>query len=74
METQSVACLPFAVVEVYRDPAPVLDVWEELEAVAPISIYQTRAFLLSWLETLGTAQKITPLFHAKRVADRNVES
>ena len=40
--------------------------WAELEALAPVSIYQTRAFLLPWIETLGAARKITPLFVAAK--------
>jgi CelD/BcsL family acetyltransferase involved in cellulose biosynthesis len=56
----------FATVEVYRDPAAVLRAWEEIEAVAPISAYQTRAFLIPWLETLGASLKIAPLFIAAK--------
>lgn len=54
--------VPFAKVEVHRSPAPVLADWAELEAFVPASVYQTRAFLLPWLETLGRARKIEPLF------------
>jgi CelD/BcsL family acetyltransferase involved in cellulose biosynthesis len=61
----------FAKVEIHREPAPVLDAWAELEGVAPASAYQTRAFLLPWLETLGAARKIEPLFiTAKDQMDR----
>lgn len=59
-------CRAFAKVEIYRDPAPILDAWAELEAVTPASVYQTRAFLLPWLETLGAARKIEPLFIAAK--------
>lgn len=52
----------FAKVEVHRDAAPILAAWAELEAIAPASVYQTRAFILPWLETLGAARKIEPLF------------
>lgn len=53
----------FATVEVYRDPVPaVLAAWEELEAVAPISTYQTRAFLIPWLKALASSLEIKPLF------------
>lgn len=52
----------FSEVEIHREPAAVLAAWAELEAVAPASAYQTRDFLLAWLETLGAARKIAPLF------------
>lgn len=52
----------FAKIEIHRDPTAVLEAWAELEAVAPASVYQTRAFLLPWLESLGAARKIEPLF------------
>jgi CelD/BcsL family acetyltransferase involved in cellulose biosynthesis len=56
------AARAFAKAEIYRDVAPVLAAWAELEAIAPASVYQTREFLLPWLETLGAARKIEPLF------------
>ena len=52
----------FAKVEIHRDAGPILTAWAELEAITPASIYQTRAFLLPWLETLGAARKVEPLF------------
>jgi CelD/BcsL family acetyltransferase involved in cellulose biosynthesis len=52
----------FAKVEVHRDAGAVLSAWAELEAITPASFYQTRAFLLPWLETLGAARNIEPLF------------
>lgn len=52
----------FAKVEVHRASAAIKSDWAELEALAPVSVYQTRAFLLPWIETLGAARKITPLF------------
>jgi CelD/BcsL family acetyltransferase involved in cellulose biosynthesis len=54
--------LAFAKVEIHRDAGSVLAAWAQLEAIAPVSAYQTRAFLLPWLETLGAARKIEPLF------------
>jgi CelD/BcsL family acetyltransferase involved in cellulose biosynthesis len=51
-----------AKVEVYRDPAAVDALWAALEESAAASAYQTRAFLLPWLETLGAARDIEPLF------------
>ncbi|MDR3408294.1 MAG: GNAT family N-acetyltransferase [Methylovirgula sp.] len=56
----------FAKVEVHRAAAAIEADWAELEALAPVSVYQTRAFLLPWLETLGAARKITPLFIAAK--------
>jgi CelD/BcsL family acetyltransferase involved in cellulose biosynthesis len=44
---------PFARVDVYTDPRAALDAWTELEAIAPVTGYQTRRFLLPWLDTLG---------------------
>jgi CelD/BcsL family acetyltransferase involved in cellulose biosynthesis len=52
----------FAKVEVHRVAAAVADDWAELEALAPLSVYQTRAFVLPWIETLGAARKMTPFF------------
>jgi CelD/BcsL family acetyltransferase involved in cellulose biosynthesis len=69
MKSQAVSGRAFAVVEVHHDAAAVLAIWEELEALAPISIYQTRAFLIPWLETLGAARKIVPLFIAAKDRD-----
>jgi len=56
----------FAKVEIHRDPTSVLGAWAEFEAIVPPSVYQTRAFLLPWLETLGAARKIEPLFITAR--------
>ena len=52
----------FTSVEVHHDVAPVLEAWAELEACAPCSIYQTRAWLLPWLETLGKKARVKPFF------------
>lgn len=49
-------------VEVYFDPSAVAAAWAELEAVAAVSAYQTRAFLIPWLETIGAGRRIEPLF------------
>ncbi len=54
--------MPIAEVEVFRDPVAVLPAWAELEAVAAASAYQTRAFLIPWLETIGASRRIEPLF------------
>ncbi len=50
----------------HRTSSAIESDWAELEALAPVSIYQTRAFLLPWIETLGAARKITPLFVAAK--------
>jgi CelD/BcsL family acetyltransferase involved in cellulose biosynthesis len=54
--------MSIARVEVYRDPAAALQSWAELEALAPASAYQTRRFTIPWLETIGAARGIEPLF------------
>lgn len=51
-----------AKVEVYQDPRAIFEDWAKLEAVAPISAYQTRAFIIPWMETLGASRRITPFF------------
>ncbi len=49
-------------IEVFRDPSGVEPAWAELESVAPVSSYQTRAFLIPWIETLGKSRGVEPLF------------
>ena len=56
----------FVKVEVHRDIDAIAADWAELERLAPASIYQTRAFVLPWLATLGAARKITPFFVVAR--------
>lgn len=51
-----------AKVEVFRDPRAIDALWADLEEKAAASAYQTRAFVLPWLETLGAARNIEPLF------------
>lgn len=51
-----------AKVEVFRDPFAVEALWAALEEKAAVSAYQTRAFVLPWLETLGARRNIEPLF------------
>lgn len=53
---------PIARVEIFRDPQAVEPAWAELEALAPATLYQTRAFLLPWIETLGAMRAVAPLF------------
>jgi CelD/BcsL family acetyltransferase involved in cellulose biosynthesis len=51
-----------AKIAVHRSLAAVEADWAELEAIAPASVYQTRAFLIPWIETLGRARDIDPFF------------
>lgn len=56
---ESVSILPR--IEVHDDPAGVLDAWAELEAIAHASVYQTRRWLLPWIETVCPAAGIRPM-------------
>ena len=56
----------FVKIEVHRAIGEIVADWAELETLAPASIYQTRAFILPWLETLGAARKIAPFFIVAR--------
>lgn len=56
------AAAQIAHVTVFRDPHEVDAAWAELEARAPSSLYQTRAFLKPWMETLGAMRDIEPMF------------
>lgn len=42
--------------------------WRELAATAPASAYQTEAFVLAWLDTLGKARGLQPMFVRARDA------
>ena len=59
----------FETVEVHADAAPVLDAWAELEQVAPCSIYQTRAWLLPWIDWLAAPAGLSPRLVLARAAD-----
>ncbi len=60
---QRAAAGAFARVEVRRQAdATVREAWSTLERAAPCSIYQTRAWLLPWVETLGADAGIAPAF------------
>ena len=59
----------FVSVEVHREPAGILGAWAWLETEVPCSIYQTRAWLLPWIATLGRQAGIAPLFVLARGAD-----
>ena len=51
-----------AQVEVTTDLAVALPVWAELEAVCAASIYQTRRWLVPWIETVGKSEGVEPFF------------
>jgi CelD/BcsL family acetyltransferase involved in cellulose biosynthesis len=48
-------------IEVYENPADALPAWGELETVAPASVYQTRKWLVPWIETIGRASGVCPM-------------
>jgi CelD/BcsL family acetyltransferase involved in cellulose biosynthesis len=48
-------------IEVYENPADALPAWAELEAVAPASAYQTRKWLVPWIEIVGRASGVCPM-------------
>lgn len=47
-------------VEVHQNIRPALDAWAALEACAPASFYQTRGFLVPWLDTMGARLGLSP--------------
>lgn len=55
------SCAGIARVTVFSDPSAARESWKELEACAPASAYQTQAWLLPWLTTIGRARNIRPL-------------
>lgn len=48
-------------IEVFSDARGAEKPWAELEEAAPASIYQSRRFLIPWMETVGAARSITPM-------------
>lgn len=48
-------------VEVFDQPAGVLEAWEELEVLAAAPIYQTRRFIVPWLDTMGQSNGLTAM-------------
>ena len=48
-------------VEIFSDPAAADGVWSALEALAPASAYQTRAWLTPWYDTIARGQGMRPL-------------
>ncbi len=59
----------FAMVEVHATVAPILEAWAALEADAPCSVYQTRAWLMPWIDTLAAPAGLEPCFVVARGAD-----
>lgn len=61
---------PFARIAIHREAdAVVMAAWSDLEASAPCSIYQTRAWLMPWIATLGRKAGIVPIFVLAFAAD-----
>lgn len=50
----------FRRLEVYREPEDAAEAWRELEALAPISPYQTRRWLLAWIDASARAAEVAP--------------
>ena len=61
--------IEIATVEVHIDPEAVAAAWRELDAVAAASPYQSPAWLLPWIETIGLASGVTPLIVVARGRD-----
>ena len=59
----------FASVDVHWTVDPVLDAWAILETEAPCSIYQTRAWTLPWIATLGRKAGTLPFYVLARGRD-----
>ena len=59
----------FETVEVHTAATPVLEAWAELERLAPCSIYQTRAWLLPWIDALAAPAGLLPRFVLARGTD-----
>ena len=59
----------FSHVEVHTTVDTIADVWARFETAGPCSIYQSRAWLLPWLETLGRRAGLAPWFVLARAAD-----
>ncbi len=50
----------FSKVEVYTRLSDIIEVWAEIESVAPATGYQTRIFLNAWMQTFGKAYSVSP--------------
>ena len=51
----------FARIAVHDNARDAEAAWGELEAIAPASCYQTRAWLTAWMETVGAAKDAKPM-------------
>jgi CelD/BcsL family acetyltransferase involved in cellulose biosynthesis len=58
----------FASVRVFAEPREALDFWRALAPEVCGSFYQSENFLLPWLGTCGSQQKVTPFFIVARDA------
>ncbi len=56
-------------IDVFENPQDALEAWEELESVAPASAYQTRRWLLPWIETVGRPAGICPMIVVAHAAN-----
>jgi CelD/BcsL family acetyltransferase involved in cellulose biosynthesis len=56
-------------IELYEDPADALLAWTELESIASASAYQTRKWLLPWIEIVGRPNGIRPMIVVARGAN-----
>jgi CelD/BcsL family acetyltransferase involved in cellulose biosynthesis len=52
--------------EIHITAASAMDAWAELEELAPASVYQTRRWLLPWMETVCPVIGMTPLLTIAR--------
>lgn len=54
---------PFSLkILIHQDIESALPIWEEVERTYPASIYQTRRWLLPWIEYFGTQYNVRPFF------------
>ncbi len=57
---------PFASVSVHADPSAALPAWHELAAVATTTPYQSPAWILPWIDTVGASLDMTPFIVVAR--------
>lgn len=57
-----------AAVLAHFDPRAAEADWQELEQIAPASAYQSRAWLLAWIEAMAETQRVRPLIIVARDA------
>ncbi len=56
-------------IDVFENPADSAEAWDDLEAVAPASAYQTRRWLMPWIETIGRPAGVTPMIVVAHAAN-----